>query len=232
MSTALKRWLSGILGDHPNQNNGTFEWEDLLNSHALLNAITKGAIVKPAYLNNAPSGTVDTIANDVVEDIVPNITESLDAGNKGELEIKPNTESETPNTELNNVTDSTDENIEKPIGNDILSFMEEQQAKQWDREDAIRKETQAREDSAYQRTVKDMQAAGINPNLMNVSPAASGGGITSATGLDYTAYTNNLKETLTLLEQEIENTFKEDENKKDRFSQLISSLIMGLLFKK
>lgn len=232
MSTALQRWFMGTLGKHPNQNNGTFEWEDLLNVHALLNAVTKGAIVDSAYQYNTPSGTVDTITNDVVEDIMPNITESLDAGNKGGIEIKPNTESKTPNTELNNVTDSTNENIEKPIGNDILSFMEEQQKKQWEREDTIRKETQAREDSAYQRTVKDMQAAGINPNLMNVSPAASGGGITNATGLDYTAYTNNLKETLTLLEQEIENTFKEDENKKDRFSQLISSLIMGLLFKK
>ena len=130
----LKGWLAGTLGQHPNQNNGTFEWEDLLNGSALLNAITQGKYKHPNYMlaEITPSGTIDTPANDLIEEIIPNITETLDAGNKGELQItQPNTESETPNTELNNVTDSTNENIETPINSDILSFMQEQQTKRY-----------------------------------------------------------------------------------------------------
>ena len=65
---------------------------------------------------------------------------------------------------------------------DWIKWAEEDRNLRWEREDAIRAETQAREDSAYQRAVADMRKAGINPNLMNVQPASSGGGITQASG--------------------------------------------------
>lgn len=217
----LKGWLQGILGRNPNQNDGKFQWEDLLNASALINAI-KG---KPTANNGLPipeeqeqafeeRETIETPFNNIIDKI-----------------FKPKEET-NPSIQQNVIQDKTMENIETPINNDIYSFMKEQQAKQWEREDEIRAETQKREDTAYQRAVADMQAAGINPNLMNVNAAASGGGITSATGLEYNTYKGNLDETLTLLEQEIENKFKEDENEKDRFNSLISSLIMGLLFRK
>lgn len=65
---------------------------------------------------------------------------------------------------------------------------------QWAREDAIRKETQEREDSAYQRAVEDMKKAGMNPAAVsNISGASSGGGITSATGTDYESYLTRIK---------------------------------------
>lgn len=137
------------------------------------------------------------------------------------------------NNEEPTIQDTTESGIESAInGSDIMQFMQEQQEKQWAREDAIRAETQAREDTAMQRAVEDARKAGINPNLMNIQPAASGGGITSATGLEYQTYQAEMKEFLTLIEQEIENEFKGDENKKDRWNQLFSSLIMALLIKR
>lgn len=156
------------------------------------------------------------------------IEKSMEAIKNGVME-KLGMESE----EQQQIQDTTQSGIESAInGTDIKQFMEEQQAKQWEREDKIRAEVEAREDSAMQRAVRDAQLAGINPNLMNMQPAASGGGITSATGLEYQTYQAEMKEYLTLLEQEIENEFKGDENKKDRWNQLISSLIMAMIMKR
>ena len=112
-----------------------------------------------------------------------------------------------------------------------MSFALEQQQRQWDREDAIRKETQEREDSAYQRAVADMRKAGINPNLVGVNPANSGGGITTATGVDYTTWATDFNAKAALLEQEIENAFKGDQAEKERISGLISDIIGMFSFK-
>lgn len=100
----------------------------------------------------------------------------------------------------------------------------------WAREDAIRKETQEREDTAYQRAVEDMRKAGINPNLAGVSPAGSGGGITQATGqgLISTEMSGIIQEAIA----QINNTVKADENQKDRISDIIKTLAMYFILKK
>ena len=100
----------------------------------------------------------------------------------------------------------------------------------WEREDAIRKETQEREDTAYQRAVEDMRKAGINPNLVGVSPAGSGGGITQATGqgMISTEMSGAIQEAIA----QINNTVKADENQKDRISDIIKTLAMYFILKK
>lgn len=100
----------------------------------------------------------------------------------------------------------------------------------WAREDAIRKETQEREDTAYQRAVEDMRKAGINPNLVGVSPAGSGGGISQATGqsLITSEMSGIIQEAIT----NINNTVKADENQKDRISDIIKTLAMYFILKK
>lgn len=124
--------------------------------------------------------------------------------------------------QINNIEDTTEKNISYDI-NAERAYAEEQQQKLWAREDAIRRETQAREDTAYQRAVQDMQRAGINPNLMNVTPAESGGGITSATEKDYTTY----EKAVEMLMQEIDNNFTASENEKDRLKDLVKTVIQG-----
>lgn len=112
--------------------------------------------------------------------------------------------------------------------NEWKNWYEETRQAAWDREDQIRKETQEREDTAYQRSVADMIAAGINPNLMNVQPASSGGGITNATQGDATQLQTALTHTGDLIEQMIAQAFEGDQNAKDRFNNLLTSLIGGL----
>ena len=107
----------------------------------------------------------------------------------------------------------------------MYDFIMQQQQRQWDREDEIRRETQEREDNAWQRAVADMRKAGVNPNLVNANPAESGGGITSATGLDYSPWTAEINKQLALMEQEIQNSFQGDENAKDRFTKGLTSLL-------
>lgn len=136
------------------------------------------------------------------------------------------------------IQDKTDENVETSINGiggatqSIFDFMEQQQQKLWEREDLIRQETQEREDTAYQRAVKDMQAAGINPNLMNVSPASSGGGITSATGMNYTPYELEVQKQVALLEQELDQAFEGDQNAKDRFKDILADVIQSIIMYK
>lgn len=133
------------------------------------------------------------------------------------------------------IPDGTDNNIIQNQG-DIINWLEEQQNKNWEREDAIRKETQEREDNAYQRAVADMKAAGINvAALSNITPAASGGGITQASRMDMSALTSQMQVDSEELQQLLDQYFKGDQNAKDRVTELIGKLITfaGLaLFKK
>lgn len=108
---------------------------------------------------------------------------------------------------------------------DSMKWAEEQQKKEWEREDQIRKETQEREDTAVQRWVEDVRKAGINPNLFSGTGAASGGGITSATGLNTSKYEAQAERLLTEWETMVEQEFKREENKKDRFNNIMKNLL-------
>lgn len=129
------------------------------------------------------------------------------------------------NTEKYRIQDKTDENTIQNINYRQQALEDQERA--WAREDAIRKETQEREDSAWQRAVEDMRKAGVNPNLVNAGPAASGGGITSATGQDYTMqsakFDRETQELITAIEQE----FEMSENQKDRLIDVFGKVLQA-----
>ena len=134
-----------------------------------------------------------------------------------------------PNTEPS-IKDETDTNIESAIspGFDMQSmydFIKQQQQEQWTREDAIREQARYDQQHAYEYAMESARRAGINPNLVNIQPAQSGGGITQATGLDYSPWTAEINKQLALIEQEIDNNFKGDENSKDRLTKGLTSLL-------
>lgn len=120
-----------------------------------------------------------------------------------------------------NIDDSIDNSLAS--GDTVKSDLEDA----YQREDEIRKHVEQREDTAYQRAVADMKAAGINPELLGVSPAAAGGGITSATRKDYSVYTAKMQAQYSLLEQEIQNNFQGSQNKKDRILDIVKSIVNG-----
>lgn len=111
------------------------------------------------------------------------------------------------------------------VKNETEATMQKELEKYYEREDAIRKETQEREDTAYQRAVADMRKAGIDPNLVEVSPASSGGGITNATQKDLTRYSTEMNVVMSLLMQQIENEFKADQATKDRVVNSINNAL-------
>lgn len=119
------------------------------------------------------------------EDTTP-ITDNKTPTTENTTPITDNKESDlkespliTESGDLENKQEETIENQESKDF-DITKYYEDWQKKIWKREDNIRKETQAREDSAYSRAVADMRKAGINPNLVGINPANSGGGIVTA----------------------------------------------------
>lgn len=155
-------------------------------------------------------------ASEMAEDVLQNVGESQENNNNN---VETNEKTEPI------IQDTTNDNVETSIGGNWQDWAKEMQERQWQREDEIRAETQAREDSAWQRAVADMQKAGVNPNLVNASPAASGGGITSATGIDYTVYEKEMEKEIALLEQFIDNEFNASENQKDRLTNLIGKIL-------
>lgn len=214
--------INGIFGSDQTEStsNGKFDFTDLFYYKGAKDWAEKNLGVE----NLDPRENIVNGIGDIANSIKPGFTDQ-------QIPLTPqgneNASMRTPEPNYD-IQDKTDENIEQNIsgtGNEsIFEYMEQQQKKQWEREDLIRAETQEREDTAYQRAVKDMQAAGINPNLMTVSPAASGGGITTATGINYTPWETVMKEQLTLLQQEIDNNFKGDENAKDRLIDIIGKI--------
>lgn len=145
-------------------------------------------------------------------------------------EIKEEEQQKTAEDESPNENNPTTKGENDDLLQEIFGKSEEMIKKYWEREDAIRKETQDREDTAYQRAVKDMLKAGINPNLINVQPASAGGGITNASRIEETgsAQINMLTQEIV---QAISNNVKIEENQKSRLSEIIRSVVTALIFK-
>lgn len=100
-------------------------------------------------------------------------------------------ESKTINQEKANETINKIKNDDNELYNTIAEIIKNDRTETWARDDKIRKETQQREDTAYQRAVADLRRAGINPNLINLQPASSGGGIIQ-TNSGYETLANNI----------------------------------------
>lgn len=99
-----------------------------------------------------------------------------------------------------------------------------EQKELWAREDAIRKETQEREDNINQRMVEDMRKAGMNPNLIS-GASAVGGGISSGTAKNLDRIENAKSRALELLKQEIQNSWAGNQKDLDRITSIINSVI-------
>lgn len=137
-------------------------------------------------------------------------------------------EEKTPiDTPTQDIVDKTDENLgTNNIGAiNWLEWAEQEQQKRWARDDAIMKATWEREDNAWQRSVADMRKAGINPNLINAQPAASGGGITQSSGQNIAGATSQMNIDLEEMQQLLDQAFKGDENDKDRFADLLGKVL-------
>lgn len=102
------------------------------------------------------------------------------SGSMDNMQDSQENEDQTQKNETNNTitdndgSDNQDGNntlINTAIGSnsDWQTWYLDRRNEEWAREDKLRKEQQDRDDNAYQRMVKDMRAAGINPNV-------SGGG--------------------------------------------------------
>lgn len=111
------------------------------------------------------------------------------------------------------------------INSDLKESLSNDQKELWEREDEIRKHVEEREDSAYQRAVADMKKAGINPELLGVSPASSGGGITSASRLDNSLLNTDLSGAYSELIAQLNNNVKVDENQKDRILSIVNNFV-------
>lgn len=131
--------------------------------------------------------------------------------------------------ELSNKIQNTPSPIDdsESIKTNIIEPSKEIMQDQWQREDTIRKETQEREDTAYQRAVEDMRKAGINPNLIGINPASSGGGITQTSGETNknTLITQKFNEQLTKLTEEL----NLKDNEKERFQSSFDNLLRSVL---
>lgn len=135
---------------------------------------------------------------------------------------------------FNQVYDPSEEisNSKGAINSDIMETLSNDQKELWERENEIRKHVEDREDSAYQRAVADMKKAGINPELLGVNPASSGGGITSASRLDSSLLNTDLSGAYSQLIAQINNEVKVDENKKDRILSILNNFVdsVGKIF--
>lgn len=213
-------------------------------------SVLAGIILGPK-IGEEIGDTINDIKKDVrknnpkVEEVKPAPGETIETKQEETVKpeegiIAPTPEQTIPPADSNNkifpgiptqeIEDKTSENIESKIENSIdyekiFAWQEEQQKKLWEREDKIRKEVQDREDNAYQRAVDDMRKAGINPNLINVQPAESGGGITQATGMNMELFKAEISKYLGILETELNNSFKGQENTKDRITDTFTTIM-------
>lgn len=213
-SKFLKTAIQALTGTGKKSSNGKFDIQDLITPHALINGIfgkdrtkniTNDKIDAFDVIN--PTGLINYVYEKNQQDVAKRKEEeekrltatvpahTIDAGTINTTPIPKEIPEPTPEPtpELKpEIPDTTDENVSTTINpsgyitaEEWMKWLEEDRAARWERDDRIQAEVQAREDNAWQRGVRDMQLAGINPNLINATPAASGGGITSSSGIDY-----------------------------------------------
>ena len=186
--------------------------------HDITNGIIQGGAKLVKTIGNMPSPSLEK-EKEKDKQMLKNII------NKPILEAmkeSPLLKGVTP-TEENTAVQTPKPGVE--VSEETENTMQKELEKYYEREDAIRKETQEREDTAYQRAVADMRKAGIDPNLLGVTPAMSGGGITSATKKDYTRFSEETNVLLTLLTQALDHEFTKEENTKDRIANTIQSVL-------
>lgn len=140
---------------------------------------------------------------------------------------------------VTDIPDGTNNNLSQNIGEVIEDNKSQQEEnkisaqdqinetlqRQWEREDQIRKETQEREDSAWQRSIRDAKLAGINVNLANITPAESGGGIMQTAQPDYAPSELELNQYLKELEAYLNNEIKVEEGQKDRIATFLNKIL-------
>lgn len=201
-------WINAIEGRNrwPEASNDKFDVGDLTSVGGLVNAIQGGDVDKiEGGINNFISGLINGGGSG---------SAPTPSGGSGS-EIK----------------DGSEEGIESSV-NAVPSW-EEIQQNYWAEVDKRREEDWARQDTAIQRQVDDMIAAGINPNLMT----GSIGGADSVAGnynpqFDFSSNELALEEYLKELDIFIDEELTTNENNKDRLTNLMSTILMFFLMKK
>ena len=151
----------------------------------------------------------------IVDIITENGTERIPVKELG-IQDSTGTNEEYKVGETQTVAPSSGDNWQKYV----------EQVEEWRQQDF------EREDNKFQRQVKDMRAAGINPNLALGALGGSTASGTSITAPPNTELEAELNEKLALMEQYIDQEFKADENQKDRLTDLIGGIVKIFLAKK
>ncbi len=167
--------------------------------------------------NQIKKGIIKGIVNSNVSDrdVVDAISKGVDDYYKPDL---------FPDNNNNENKDNTSFDI-SVINSDLKESLSSDQKELWEREDAIRQHVEEREDSAYQRAVADMKKAGINPELLGVNPANSGGGIIQASRMDTSLLNTDLSGAYSEMIAQLNNEVKVDENQKDRILSIVNNFV-------
>lgn len=165
--------------------------------------------------NQFKKAGIKIIANSTVPDgeIVDTINKGVDDYYKLDLSLSNDKDKDNTITDI----DSINSDLKESLSND--------QKELWEREDDIRKHVEEREDTAYQRAVADMKKAGINPELLGVNPANSGGGIIQASRKDTSLLNTDLSGAYSELIAKLNNEIKIDENQKDRILSIVNNFV-------
>lgn len=165
--------------------------------------------------NQIKKAGIKIIANSTIpdEEVVDTISKGVDDYYKPDFSLSNDKDNNNSSSDI----DSINSELKESLSND--------QKELWEREDEIRRHVEEREDSAYQRAVADMKKAGINPELLGVNPANSGGGIFSASRLDNSLLNTDLSGAYSELIAQLNNEVKIDENQKDRILSIVNNFV-------
>lgn len=197
---------------------------DRLNDMANANAENAPGVMRDMYATSATEklDAKRTADEQRAENSMQTVNTPLYTPN-GQQNYDENTGLSVPSIE-----DETNTNVETEVPlsstEDWIKLIQDAQKAQWERDDAKQAHIEEREDTAYQRAVEDMRKAGINPNLMNVTPAESGGGFTASQGMDFSPVTTQMNNEIKEILDEIEKSFQGGQNEKDRIKDMITSL--------